>query len=291
VILPALLAASPWDTAKDLSDSPSLLVTEPATLVARPQPDGVTEEASTAKDQVVSARTTLFDGRPLFASSSTAGLWDGPVYGATFIKGLGVSLKSAVAIPGQVTAAFSVRATLVEDSTPEAPPEAAVSAAGAVTEVAPETAAVSTEPAPPPPAVEQPQPTPEPPAPPPPPPTPEPPPPTPTAPPPPPPTPEPPPPTGGYQLSSRLTFYSCEEGFCGVTASGAQVGPGVAACSYNLAFGTQFRIVGDPTGSIWTCLDRGWLSDTWVDVWFYSNAEGYAYTGMLGQYVTIEILN
>jgi hypothetical protein len=195
-----------------------------------------------------------------------------------------------------VTAAFSVRATLQEEEASAEPAVLALPAGGISEIVAPPPAPTEAPPLPPEPTVAPPPPPPAPTTapPPPPPPTPEP---TPEPPPPPPPppspepTPEPPPDTGGYQLSSRLTFYSCEEGFCGYTASGVQVGPGVAACSYNLAFGTQFYILGDPSGMIWTCLDRGWLSDTWVDVWFYSDAEGWAYTGALGDYVTIVIIN
>lgn len=260
---------------------------------------GVSEEASSARQRLVRPAPAEESEDTIALASASGGLWEGPLYGATFVRSMGVSLKSAVAIPSQVTAAFSVRATLVEQQAEATPEAAVVAAAGAVSLIAPPAPAADEAPALPEPTPLPLEPTPTAPPPPPPPTAPPPPPPepTPTPPPPPPPpepTPEPPPPTpdpGGYQLSSRLTFYSCEEGFCGYTASGVQVGPGVAACSYNLAFGTQFYILGDPSGRVWTCLDRGWLADTWVDVWFYSDAEGWAYTSALGDYVTIVIIN
>jgi hypothetical protein len=95
----------------------------------------------------------------------------------------------------------------------------------------------------------------------------------------------------GTRLSSRVTFYECDtSGFCGNMASGIPVSAGYAACSYNLAFGTRFRIDSDPSGRVWTCADRGLLPSTHVDVWFYSWSEGNSYQSIVGTYSTITIL-
>ncbi len=97
-----------------------------------------------------------------------------------------------------------------------------------------------------------------------------------------------------YRMSAtaRLTFYSCEEGYCGWTASGRRVEDGTAACDRSvMPFGTRFIIEGDPTGSIWTCWDTGGGVRGWhVDVWFPTNAQGWGYTGSLGQSVVINVL-
>jgi hypothetical protein len=33
---------------------------------------------------------------------------------------------------------------------------------------------------------------------------------------------------------------------------------------------------------VFTCLDRGALSATWVDVWFYDIADGWAWQSLVG---------
>lgn len=82
---------------------------------------------------------------------------------------------------------------------------------------------------------------------------------------------------------ASVTFYSCiDNGFCGLMANGAQVFAGAAACSYDLPFGTRFVITNDPTRSVFICLDRGALPNTWVDVWFYNAADGWAWQTMVG---------
>lgn len=97
--------------------------------------------------------------------------------------------------------------------------------------------------------------------------------------------------TPGTRLHATVTFYACVgDGFCGNTASGVQVGPGSAACSSNLPFGTRFTVVGDPSGMTFTCNDRGALSSTWVDVWFYSVAEGRAWQSQVGNRADIVIV-
>jgi hypothetical protein len=83
--------------------------------------------------------------------------------------------------------------------------------------------------------------------------------------------------------SSTVTFYACVgNGFCGNMATGEQVFAGAAACSSDLPFGTRFTIANDPTGRVFTCLDRGALSPTWVDIWFYDSADGWAWQSYVG---------
>jgi hypothetical protein len=99
----------------------------------------------------------------------------------------------------------------------------------------------------------------------------------------------------GTVLSARITIYGCVGpggGFCNNMASGIAVYEGAAACSGDLPFGTRLRIVGDPTGRVYECLDRGALAATWVDVFFYDTRDGIAWQSLLGGTVTdIEIVN
>jgi hypothetical protein len=89
---------------------------------------------------------------------------------------------------------------------------------------------------------------------------------------------------GGTRIAgSTVTFYSClNNGFCGTMASGAEVFSGAAACSIDMPFGTRFVIASDPTGRVFTCLDRGALAPPWVDVWFYDDADGWAWQSIVG---------
>jgi hypothetical protein len=88
-----------------------------------------------------------------------------------------------------------------------------------------------------------------------------------------------------------VTFYACVgNGFCGNMATGHQVFPGAAACSYDMAFGTRFVVVNDPTQRVFTCLDRGALATPWVDVWFYSVEEGHAWMAGVGGVSDIRIV-
>jgi hypothetical protein len=89
----------------------------------------------------------------------------------------------------------------------------------------------------------------------------------------------------GTVLRARITIYGCTGpggGFCNNMASGIGVFEGAAACSNDLPFGTRVRIVGDPTGRVYECLDRGALPATWVDVYFHNTSEGMAWQSMLG---------
>lgn len=69
------------------------------------------------------------------------------------------------------------------------------------------------------------------------------------------------------------TGYSCPP-YCGLTASGVPVGPGVAACPSWMPFGTVLRVEG--IGTV-TCWDRG---PDWLDLWFPTLAECYRITGL-----------
>lgn len=99
----------------------------------------------------------------------------------------------------------------------------------------------------------------------------------------------------GTMLRARITVYGCTGpggGFCGNMASGIRVFEGAAACSRDLAFGTRIRIIGDPTGRVYECLDRGALKTTWVDVFFNNTSEGIRWASLLGGTTAdIEIVN
>ena len=90
----------------------------------------------------------------------------------------------------------------------------------------------------------------------------------------------------------NLTFYDClGQNFCGAMYNGEKVYEGAAACSWNLPIGTRFYIVGDPTGRLYACKDRGMLTNTWVDIFFYSPQDGYRWQAAVGRYGTIEIVS
>jgi hypothetical protein len=96
----------------------------------------------------------------------------------------------------------------------------------------------------------------------------------------------------GRIANVNITFYDCAgQGFCGAMYNGRKVYEGAAACSWNLAIGTKFVIVGDPTRRIYVCEDRGLLANTWVDIFFYHPADGYRWQSLVGRYGTIEIVS
>lgn len=97
---------------------------------------------------------------------------------------------------------------------------------------------------------------------------------------------------GSYIIpNARITFYSCTgEGFCGNMSNGEPVHEGAAACSSDLPLGTTLRILSDPGRRVVVCLDRGLLSPTWIDVYFYDAADGWAWQSMVGTVSDIEIL-
>ena len=98
--------------------------------------------------------------------------------------------------------------------------------------------------------------------------------------------------SGTRMPGARLTFYACiGSGFCGNMANGQQVFAGAAACSSNMPFGTKFVIASDPSQRIFVCLDRGALSPTWVDIWFYDPADGWAWQSTVGMKSDIVIVD
>jgi hypothetical protein len=89
----------------------------------------------------------------------------------------------------------------------------------------------------------------------------------------------------------NITFYDCKgQGFCGSMYGGRKVYQGAAACSWDLALGTTFYIVGDPTRRVYICEDRGLLRDTWVDVFWNSPRDGWWWASQVGRKGTIEIV-
>lgn len=90
----------------------------------------------------------------------------------------------------------------------------------------------------------------------------------------------------------NVTFYDCKtQGFCGAMYNGRKVYQGAAACSWNLAIGTKFTIVGDPTRRVYVCEDRGLLANTWVDIFWNDPRDGRIWQSKVGRYGTIEIVS
>ena len=99
-------------------------------------------------------------------------------------------------------------------------------------------------------------------------------------------------PSVGLVTDVNVTFYDCVvQGFCGAMYNGEQVYEGAAACSWNLPLGTRFVIEGDPTGRTYVCADRGYLADTWVDIFFHSPTDGWAWQSSVGRYSSILIIS
>jgi hypothetical protein len=91
--------------------------------------------------------------------------------------------------------------------------------------------------------------------------------------------------------NANVTFYDCyEDDFCGHMYNGVTVYEGAVACSWNLDIGTKLRIVGDPTDRVYSCDDRGLLSDTWVDVFFFDPDNGWPWQASVGRCASIEIV-
>jgi hypothetical protein len=90
----------------------------------------------------------------------------------------------------------------------------------------------------------------------------------------------------------NITFYDCKsQGFCGSMYNGRRVYEGAAACSWNLAIGTKFVILGDPTKRIYICEDRGLLANTWVDIFWHDAADGWRWQSTVGRSGSIEIVD
>ena len=62
----------------------------------------------------------------------------------------------------------------------------------------------------------------------------------------------------------RITWYDA----CCITASGAPVAPGVAACSYEFALGQRVLVWRqDGDAEVFVCLDRGLIGPMWLDLY------------------------
>lgn len=91
--------------------------------------------------------------------------------------------------------------------------------------------------------------------------------------------------------NARITFYACiGNGFCNTMAGGKEPYEGAAACSYDLPLGTRLQIVNDPAHRIYTCEDRGYLSPTWIDVFFWDVADGWPWQRQVGSVSDIVIV-
>jgi len=114
-------------------------------------------------------------------------------------------------------------------------------------------------------------------------------------------TPSPTPSATPEPQSVGISYYYCEEGslpqgiderggFCGGMANGQQVFEGAAACSPR-SLGQRFRVLGDPTERVYTCLDVGsTASDSHREVWFPNSDAGWTWRQTVGTTARIQIL-
>ncbi len=82
------------------------------------------------------------------------------------------------------------------------------------------------------------------------------------------------------RVAPIVSFYACEGpngGFCGTMAHGRTVYAGAAACGSFYAPGELVRVPDDPTDRVYTCEDTGALAAAQVDVFFWREADGWAW--------------
>ena len=92
----------------------------------------------------------------------------------------------------------------------------------------------------------------------------------------------------GGKVDVAITIFACEgDGYCGAMANGRVVHEGAAACGYSFELGQRFHVLGDPTGREYICSDRGLGPYHWVDIWFQTAEEGYAWLSQTGDYGTV----
>jgi hypothetical protein len=70
-------------------------------------------------------------------------------------------------------------------------------------------------------------------------------------------------------------------------SSGNKVYEGAAACGSAYELGERVSIVGDPTGRVYVCEDRGWLAPTQVDVFWYREEDGRAWITQVGRWAEV----
>lgn len=103
-------------------------------------------------------------------------------------------------------------------------------------------------------------------------------------------------------VQAPITYYYCTQtsgggagdggGFCGHMRNGQIVHRGAASCS-GANFGQRFRVVGDPSGLVYTCKDTGGgVGAEHRDIWFATSDEAFTWwkTVAPGGYATIEVI-
>lgn len=92
---------------------------------------------------------------------------------------------------------------------------------------------------------------------------------------------------GGQTVDVWITFFACEgDGYCGTMANGEVVHLGAAACGYAFKLGQRFYLA----GQTYVCADRGLGPYWWVDIWFQTAEEGFAWLSRVGSYGTVRML-
>ena len=94
----------------------------------------------------------------------------------------------------------------------------------------------------------------------------------------------------GGEIDVAITIFACAgDGYCGLMANGQVVHEGAAACGGGMALGQRFTIRDDPTGRVYKCEDRGLGPWLWVDIWFPTAEEGYAWLAQVGSYGKVRL--
>ena len=62
---------------------------------------------------------------------------------------------------------------------------------------------------------------------------------------------------------------------------------GIAEAGDAYALGERVSIVGDPTGRVYVCEDRGWLAPTQIDVFWYGEEDGFAWIAQVGRWAEV----
>ena len=86
-----------------------------------------------------------------------------------------------------------------------------------------------------------------------------------------------------------ITFYACRGpngGYCGDPSGPLPLAEGQAACGYAWDLGEVLTIEGDPLGPV-VCNDHGALSERQIDRFFWEEADGWAWLGLVGTTGTV----
>ena len=103
-------------------------------------------------------------------------------------------------------------------------------------------------------------------------------------------------------MNVPLTYYYCTQtsgggagdggGFCGSMRNGQIVHRGAASCA-GVNFGQRFRVIGDPSETVFTCMDTGGgVGAEHRDIWFATSDEAFTWwkTVAPNGYATIEVV-